>query len=134
MTLIAAVILGLLAPTMSWAACETTYTNNAMAEDIVAVRSLFDEGELSDAKRRLLEMGEGATCLDKLAEPGLIARFGQLMALSFFFAQDEDQAERWALLAYSSPRCGPPRRLLLGRCARLGRCFDAVFGCVKRVP
>ncbi len=92
-------------PTAAWAQCEGTYTNNKFAEDIVAVTTLFDEADLAGAKRKLRDMGLGTTCLDKLVEPGLMARFGQQMAMSFFFDQDEAQAERWALLArYTDPK------------------------------
>lgn len=103
--LIAALMVILWMPSTAWAQCEGTYTNNKFAEDIVAVGEMFDQADLSGAKRKLKDMGLGTTCLDKLAEIGLMARFGQLMAMSFFFDQDEAQAERWALLArYTDPK------------------------------
>jgi len=89
-------------PVQAGAACETPYTNNELAEDIVAVRALFDDGSLGDARQQLMLMGEGLTCLDNVVEPGLVARFSQLMSMSYFFGQDQDQAIRWALLAHET--------------------------------
>jgi hypothetical protein len=99
-SVLAALFWALLMPDSGWAKCETPYTNNELVEDIVSVQAFFDEDKLAEANVRLQAMGEGLTCLDRLVEPGLIARFGQLMAVSYFFAQDQDQAVRWALLAH----------------------------------
>jgi hypothetical protein len=99
-SILAALFWVLLIPDVSWAKCESSYSNNELAEDIVSVQELFDTDKLAEANFELQAMGNGITCLDKLAEPGLLARFSQLMAMSYFFAQDEDQAVRWALLAH----------------------------------
>ena len=101
----AALLALLMAPSSALAQCEGVYTNNKFAEDIVAVGEMLDNADLPGAKRKLRDMGLGTTCLDKLVETGLMARFGQLMAMSFFFDQDEAQAERWALVArYTDPK------------------------------
>lgn len=89
----------LLLANSAWAQCEGTWDNARIAGHLDEADTALAQADLVGAKKGLKEAMRGWPCLEELADPKLIGRYGRANGLLAFYEQDEPSAVKWGLMA-----------------------------------